>query len=574
MMRHSAIALLLPALIAGAACLGAAGCGSDSGFKPPEDEAAITISPDSIAVKPGGQISFSAEMTGLTDLRVHWSVNGVRGGSASLGTITSEGLYTAPDAAPEDPHLTVSATSVAKPDVRGDAAVVVMTVSLTPPAAALAPSEQLDFEAEVLGVQDQTVTWRVNGLEGGGAGYGTIDGAGLYTAPDAAPGSGTIVVSATSVADTSLHGNASVTMISVGVSPGVSTVTAGHDLQLQATVVGLEDASLTWSVNGEPGGTGEYGTISGVGLYTAPSLIPGQTVVTVRCACTEHPTAYDEVSITVVRALLLTPPAAALGPGEQLQFQAEVAGIQDQSVTWSVNGVPGGSAEYGMVSAAGLYEAPDVAPPGRTATVSATSVGDPSMQREAVITVIVVSIDPETAMIGAGQDVDFEALVTGLDGAGITWLVDNVQGGNSTVGLVNSRGTYQAPNKVFGPTVFTVTAACTGHSTARADATVTVLEPVAIELENYDSYVDLGGDLIHKQSCGAASGGWAVEGFGLVGETLVYHATFDHDGYYAGVLTAAALKDVRNEITVTVEGAGPAGEDQSAVFEVVGLGIT
>jgi hypothetical protein len=570
----SATALLLPALLAGGACLLSAGCGDDSGFKPPESEASITISPDSIAVKPGGEIAFTAEITGVSDQSVHWSVNGVRGGDSSYGTISSEGRYTAPQSAPEDPYVTVSATSVAEPEVRGDASVVVMTVSLTPPDAALGPGEQLDFQAEVLGVEDQAVTWLVNGVQGGSFEYGTIDASGLYTAPDAAPGSGAIAVGATSVADTSLHGSASVTMISVDLSPGASMIPAGHELQLQAAVVGIENAGLTWSVNGVPGGSEDYGTVDAAGLYTAPALVPGQTAFTVRCACTDHPTAYAEVSVTVVRALILTPQTAALGPGEPLQLQVEVAGIEDQSVTWLVNGVPGGSAEYGTIDASGLYKAPDAAPAGGAATVSATSVIDPSTQGEATITVIAVSISPETAMIGAGQDVDFEALVTGLDGADIAWLVEEIEGGNGTVGLVNSRGTYHAPNKVFEPTVFTVTAACAGHLSARADATVTVIEPLAIELENYDSYDDLGGELIHKQSCGAASGGWAVEGFDTVGETLVYQATFDHDGLYAGILTAAATKNVRNQVTITVEGAGPGGEDQSAVFEVVGLGIT
>ncbi len=573
MRRRSAFALILPAVVAGAALL-VAGCGSDSGFKPPDIEATVTISPDSVFVKPEGQIAFTAQVAGLSDSTLSWSVNGVKGGNSVFGTITSDGVYTAPSVAPADPHIAIRATSVFKPTVYGDALAVVMTVLLTPSSAAMGPGEQLDFEAEVLGLENQSVAWSVNGEPGGGAEYGTIDEAGLYTAPQAYPAAGTIAVGATSVADESIHGSASVAMISVSVSPGTYTVAAGLEVQLTAEVSGLDDADLSWSVNGVAGGNEEYGTVGAQGLYTAPSLIPGSTTFTVRCTCADHPTAYGEASITVVRALLVSPTAAALGPSEQLELQADVAGVEDQSVTWSVNGVPGGSAEYGTIDAAGLYTAPDEAPAEGTATVRATSLADPSLHGDATITVITVSIDPETATIGAGQEVDFDATVTGLDGAGVIWLVEGIETGNGTVGLINSRGTYRAPNMVFGETVFTITAVCAGHPTARADATVTVIEPVAIELESYDDFTDTGGTEIYVTNCGTASGGQAVEGFDVVGEALFYQVSFDREGYYAGVLQAAADKGVVNQITVTLEGAGPGGEDQSAVFEVVGMGST
>ncbi|MBL8804756.1 MAG: IPT/TIG domain-containing protein [Planctomycetes bacterium] len=71
----------------------------------------ITIAPQTVAVDYGDQVQYSAQVTGGSQT-VTWKVNGVAGGNASVGTISSTGLYTAPAgaAAAEFPFV-VSATS-------------------------------------------------------------------------------------------------------------------------------------------------------------------------------------------------------------------------------------------------------------------------------------------------------------------------------------------------------------------------------------------------------------------------------------------------------------------------------
>ncbi len=57
---------------------------------------AISVSPVTAFVAPGGPQQFTVTVTNASDTAVTWEVNGVAGGSAATGTITSSGLYTAP----------------------------------------------------------------------------------------------------------------------------------------------------------------------------------------------------------------------------------------------------------------------------------------------------------------------------------------------------------------------------------------------------------------------------------------------------------------------------------------------
>jgi hypothetical protein len=74
---------------------------------------AITVSPATATVKVRATKQFTATVQNSSNKSVVWKVNGVIGGSASLGTIGTSGLYRAPNAVPNPAAVTVSATAVA-----------------------------------------------------------------------------------------------------------------------------------------------------------------------------------------------------------------------------------------------------------------------------------------------------------------------------------------------------------------------------------------------------------------------------------------------------------------------------
>lgn len=96
----------------------------------------VTISPTTATIATGDVLAFTATVTGSTNTAVTWAVNGTIGGSSSIGTISTSGVYTAPSTAQT---ATVTATSVADTTQVGTATLMVVTpvqpvvTSLDPP---------------------------------------------------------------------------------------------------------------------------------------------------------------------------------------------------------------------------------------------------------------------------------------------------------------------------------------------------------------------------------------------------------------------------------------------------------
>jgi uncharacterized protein (DUF1800 family)/plastocyanin len=79
---------------------------------PPTPQIVVKITPASAQVHPGQTVQFKATVTGTTNQNVMWQVNSTAGGNATVGTISSSGLYTAPAVLPKS-SVTVNAVSAA-----------------------------------------------------------------------------------------------------------------------------------------------------------------------------------------------------------------------------------------------------------------------------------------------------------------------------------------------------------------------------------------------------------------------------------------------------------------------------
>jgi YD repeat-containing protein len=84
---------------------------------------ALAITPPTAVVAPGGSIRLTAAGEGLRAVR--WSVDGFAGGDAQRGTITSDGLYTAPTT-PRSSRVRITATSLDDVAVEASADVSLM----------------------------------------------------------------------------------------------------------------------------------------------------------------------------------------------------------------------------------------------------------------------------------------------------------------------------------------------------------------------------------------------------------------------------------------------------------------
>jgi hypothetical protein len=159
----------------------------------------VSISPSSVTLQAGGTQQFTATVTGTTNTSVSWS--------ATCGTISASGFYTAPSSAM---NCTVTATSVADSTKSASASVTVTAppqMTITPTTATVLVGQTQQFTA------NQDANWFVNDVQSGNSTLGTVDISGLYTAPLLPPNPATVTVKACSPSDATNCATASVTIV-------------------------------------------------------------------------------------------------------------------------------------------------------------------------------------------------------------------------------------------------------------------------------------------------------------------------------------------------------------------------
>jgi hypothetical protein len=292
----------------GVSGLGSAGCGVASKTQPPIP-VNVTISPISATVAAGGTQQFTATVQNTSNTAVIWQVNGVTGGNATVGTISSSGLYAAPATVPSTTTVTVAAVSQADPTKSASAQVTItpaaaVNVTISPTSATVAAGGTQQFTATVQNTSNTAVIWQVNGVTGGNATVGTISSSGLYAAPATVPSTTTVTVAAVSQADPTKSASAQVTITPIigmvfyvsttgsDSNPGTLSAPwrtiqhAANSVQAGDTVYvrgGVYNESVNISVSGSATAgpisfktfPGEQGIIDGTGLVPSTSGTQG-----------------------------------------------------------------------------------------------------------------------------------------------------------------------------------------------------------------------------------------------------------------------------------------------------------
>jgi hypothetical protein len=210
----------------------------------------------------------SATVTGADNTTVIWSVTGGTLDSTHANSVT----YTAPTT---PGTYSVTATSVADPTQSATVTVTVsvVTVAVTPTAVTLGQGTTQQFTAMLAGTQNTAVTWTASG--------GTLDNASgnpvTYTAPVDA---GVYSVTATSVADVSSSGTATVTVaptFSVASStPGPTPFIAF--VQLSAPSLGTLQ-SIGYVIQAMPGSASKPVNVTyAIGRLQSRGYVSGSTI--------------------------------------------------------------------------------------------------------------------------------------------------------------------------------------------------------------------------------------------------------------------------------------------------------
>jgi hypothetical protein len=225
-----------------------------------------------------------------------------------------------------------------------------------------------------------------------------------------------------------------------------------------------------------------------------------------------------------VVTITLLPTGTSLFLGQTQQFQATVTGASKTGVTWFAGGVAGGNASAGTISSAGLYTAPVIMPVSASVTVTASSNAESDVTASSVVTLeddIAVAISPTSAMIATGAGQAFTASISGTGNPStvVTWSVNGIAGGNSTLGTVASNGAdsalYVAPAVPPSPATVSVSATSVADTAKSASASVTITCAAANSISPAAATVALGHPQTFTASfcvAGGASIVWDVNG--------------------------------------------------------------
>jgi serine protease len=131
------------------------------------------------------------------------------------------------------------------------------------------------------------------------------------------------------------------------------------------------------------------------------------------------------------------------------------------------------TAQVTVTDDAGLTDTAQVVVSPTTATTSAAASAN-NGKCPASATPVTVSVTPTTASLKAGSTQAFSAILTNTSNMAVTWEVNGVAGGNSTVGTITSAGLYTAPATVSSTLTMTVTAVSAADASRSGSAQVTV----------------------------------------------------------------------------------------------------
>jgi len=401
-------------------------------------------------------------------------------------------------------------------------------MNVSPTAPSVPTSGAQVFTATVTGADGASgnVAWSVNNTEGGNSTVGTIVATSattaLYTAPAAVPSPPSVTVTATSTTDTSAHGSASVTITCAAtnaISPPSASLALGQPQSFTASFCLSAGASVAWDVDGIANGSLSLGTVNVTGdetaIYTAPASLPATNPVTIHATASSvtsgATTESAAVTITSNVSVAVSPPFATVPTGQRLSFTASVANASDNTVTWSVNGVPNGDASIGEICVFGTnpcaapagpaagsidYLAPTAVPSSNPVSLVATSHADPSRMGMSAITVsapsgnVGVTVSPTYAFVpasgGSASTWQFFAGVSGTGNTSVTWSVRSAVPGQgcagSACGSVSATGLYSAPSVAPSPNAISVVATSAADPTKSGSASVAISSGPTIEV--------------------------------------------------------------------------------------------
>lgn len=322
------------------------------------------------------------------------------------------------------------------------------------------------------GNYNNAVTWSVNGIPGGDAVNGIINGGG-YVAPSAIPPTNPVTITATSVQDPTKSGSITVSVFTISISPPAPSLLFDQTQQFTAIVAGVSNASAQWQIFADLSGT-----VDANGLYTAPDPFSIQDMgqpITVAL----HANLTNAVGGGAVATITLKFPPPAVNSitpnGASANEGITISGQNFYEPSAILFPGPNGTMLRTNIeqTASTLTQIPAVVPLGATSgqvVVQFSQEGSTISVPTPFVRVPNVRIRAPQKDLSSGETLQFQSVLLGGSSPNtVNWTAD--------MGNISSTGLYQAPT-VSQETFATVTGCLAG--TRSCDATLLRVVPVRI----------------------------------------------------------------------------------------------
>src|SRR5579864_1771044 len=176
--------------------------------------------------------------------------------------------------------------------------------------------------------------------------------------------------------------------------------------------------------------------------------------------------------------------------------------------------------------------------------------------------VISVTVAPTSASVRAGSAQAFTATVTGTTNTAVTWQVNGITGGNSTVGTIDISGNYLAPAAVPTPNSVAVEAVSMASASSSGSSPVTLMNPMPVVSGVSPNSVAVGAISLTVTGSGFVNGSTVM--FGGVGLTTTFVSSTQLTA--TGTATASQVGSI--SVMVNNPNPGAIGSTTSASVQV------
>jgi IPT/TIG domain len=165
-----------------------------------------------------------------------------------------------------------------------------------------------------------------------------------------------------------------------------------------------------------------------------------------------------------------------------------------------------------------------------------------------------VSVSAASPDVRLGATDQVTSTVTGSSNQNVSWFVNGVANGNSSLGTISASGLYTAPALMPSPNIVTIKAVSAADSTATGTASLTLWNPApALSTVNPQSF-STGAFMLTVNGSGFVSGAQVLFGGAALNTTFVS----------ASELTATGTQSTAGSFAVSVSNPNPGGSTSSS----------